>query len=133
MEAGKYCLPWRSFSIVPANSYKYTYKKYYGITMPVLRAFPMKFSYRSGIGASYQQWQEKGFRYVKESKARWSLSGRPLSSGRLPARYSIVSSAVQVYDFEPIPQDHAIRLLQKRNYRVGIGPAKPSLKSPQRI
>jgi antirestriction protein ArdC len=112
--AEKWRMPWNGFDAVPVNGC--TNKHYRGINVPMLWAFQMESGYRSGIWASYKQWQEKGAQVRKGEKGApvvfWktfeieSEEEDEEAETRMFARYSTVFNADQVDGFDLIPQEH---------------------------
>src|SRR5665213_2413564 len=64
---GKWEMPWHSFSTTPQNAV--TKKHYRGINVPILWIRQQKNGFKSGLWATYNQWQEAGAQVRKGEKA----------------------------------------------------------------
>lgn len=60
-------LPWHGFSDMPQNAA--TKKFYHGINVPLLWVFQMDKGYKSGMWATYKQWQQCGAQVRKDEKS----------------------------------------------------------------
>ena len=116
MEAGqtaeKWRMPWAGFNTLPNNAC--THQTYRGVNIPMLWAYQMEAGHRSGVWASYKQWQQLGAQVRKGEKGApvvfWkTIDVEPEDDNedketRMFARHSTVFNADQVDGFELIPE-----------------------------
>jgi antirestriction protein ArdC len=108
--AEKFQLPWNGFSAIPENAN--TGKTYRGINIPVLWAHQLHGGFKSGLWATYKQWQEQGAQVRKgekgshivfwktfETDAEADAQEETDSKTRIMARWSVVFNADQVDGF----------------------------------
>ncbi|MFN3828387.1 MAG: ArdC family protein [Micavibrio sp.] len=107
-------LPWHGFSDIPQNAI--TKKLYRGVNVPLLWIFQVKLGYKSGLWATYKQWQEAGAQVRKGEKSApivfWKTietegenADADAQNTRMFARYSSVFNAEQVDGFEFVPEE----------------------------
>lgn len=110
---GKLEMPWHGVTALPQNAR--TENNYNGINVPLLWVYQMKKEYKSGIWATYKQWQDLGAQVKKGEKGApvvfWkSIEVEPSDDNedaqtRMFARHSSVFNAEQVEGYEAVSQD----------------------------